>query len=363
MLVLILSIVAALALVAMNGVLVAAEFAIVRVRRTRLEELAGQGREEAKRAIELVDQMSEYLTTTQVGITAASLGVGWIGEGAFARIFAAALPGSSGALVHGLAGSLAFGLVTMIHVVAGEIVPKNLAIAKADRYVMALARPLRVFHRALGPVSRLFTTFATSIQRTVGHENATPPSLSEQELKLVLTDSHEDGVLTEGEARIILRAFEFADKCARDIMVPAETVDYLSLTRSFEENFAIARRHMHARLPLCQTDLDSALGIVGMKDVLFLRFEESNAAFERACRPLIKIRDNLSQEEILRRFQANGAVMGIVRDAADRRTLGVVTIEDVLESLVGNVREAKMSGAWTARGMRSPPKRRISTPD
>lgn len=350
MLVLILSFVAGLALVVANGVLVAVEFAIVRVRRTRLEELAGQGREEARQAIELVDQMSEYLTTTQVGVTAASLGVGWLGEGAFAQVFAALLPGSSGALVHGIAGSLAFALVTMIHVVVGEIVPKNLAIAKADRYLMALARPLRAMHRVLRPVSRVFTTLATWIQRALGHEHIPPASLSEQELKLVLTDSHEDGVLTEGEARIILRAFEFADKCAREIMVPADNVDYISLARSFEDNLAVARRHMHARLPLCETGLDSVIGIVGMKDVLLLRFEESNLAFERACRPLTKIADDLSQEEILRTFQSEGAQMGVVRDVGDRRTLGVVTLEDVLESLVGNVREARISRVRSSCG-------------
>jgi CBS domain containing-hemolysin-like protein len=342
MLILVLSFGAAFALVLANGLFVAAEFAIVRVRRTRLEELAGQGHKKARHAIELVDEMSEYLTTTQVGVTAASLGVGWLGEAAFADLFALLLPGHSSALVHGASAVLAFALVTMLHVVIGELVPKNLAIANADHYLMALARPLRALHLAVRPVSRLFTAIAMRIQRPLGHENAPPPALSEEELKLVLADSHEDGVLTAGEAKIILRAFEFADKTAQEIMVPAESVDYLTLARSFEENFAIARRHMHARLPLCETDLDSVRGIVGMKDVLLLQFERSNAAFERACRPLTKIPHDLSQEEILRRFQAAGAQMGVVRDASDRRTLGVVTLEDVLESLLGDVREARL---------------------
>jgi CBS domain containing-hemolysin-like protein len=343
-LVLLLSFGAALALVLVNGVLVAAEFAIVRVRRTRLEELAGHGRLEATHAIELVDEMSEYLTTTQVGITAASLGVGWIGEGAFARLFVLLLPGSSGALVHAAAGSVAFGLVTMLHVVLGEIVPKNLAIARSDEYLLALAGPLRLLHRTVRPISRLFMASAAGIQGSLGHVNRAPPALSEDELKLVLTDSHEDGVLTEGEANIILRAFEFSDKCACEIMVPAERVDYLTLARSFEENFEVARKHMHARLPLCDGDLHSVRGIVGMKDVLLLRFGDSNEAFVRACRPLLEIPHDLSQEEILRRFQAEGVQMAVVRDASNRRTVGVVTLEDVLESLVGDVREARLGG-------------------
>lgn len=124
-------IVGVVALVILNGVFVAAEFALVRVRRTRLEELAGQGRQEAKHAIELVDQVGEYLTTTQVGITVASLGVGWLGEGAIARLLKLVVPvgpASSGAILHGISASLAFFLVTMLLVVVGEILPKNLAI-------------------------------------------------------------------------------------------------------------------------------------------------------------------------------------------------------------------------------------------
>jgi CBS domain containing-hemolysin-like protein len=338
----ILSVAAVLALVVVNGVFVAAEFAIVRVRRTRLEELAGEGRAEAKDAIELVDQVSDYLTTTQVGVTAASLGVGWLGENAFAGVLSSFAygPSPSGAILHGTASALAFGLVTMLHVVVGEIVPKNMAITKADQYLMTLARPLRLFHRAVRPASWLFTVVASWIQRRLGHEHSVPRPLSEEELKLVMGDSHEAGVLTEGEAKIILRAFEFADRYAEEIMVPAERVDFISLSRSFEENLEIARKNMHARLPLCETGIDSVRGVVSMKDVWLLRTEESNAAFERACRPATTVADDLSQEVILRCLQASKAQMAIVRDAADTRTLGIVTLEDVLESLVGDVREA-----------------------
>jgi CBS domain containing-hemolysin-like protein len=339
---LVLSIVAVFALVGVNGVFVAAEFAIVRVRRTRLEELAGEGRKEATDAIELVDQVSDYLATTQMGITMASLGVGWLGETAFARVLngLAFGPSASGAIVHGIAAALAFGLVTMLHVVVGEIVPKNMAITKADHFLMALARPLRIFHRAVRPASRLFAVTARWIQRRLGHENAVPRALSEEELKLVLGDSHEAGVLTQGEAKIILRAFEFADQCAEEIMVPAERVDFISLSRPFQENLEIAGKNMHARLPLCESGIDSVRGVVSMKDVWLLRSEGSNAAFERACRPATKVAYDLSQELILRRLQAGKAQMAIVRDAADKRTLGIVTLEDVLESLVGDVREA-----------------------
>jgi CBS domain containing-hemolysin-like protein len=341
---LVLSILAALALVVANGLFVAAEFAIVRVRRTRLEELAGQGKEAAKHAILVVDGVSDYLTTTQIGITVASLGVGWLGESVFARLLADLAPGrvaSSFTILHGVAATCAFVCVTMLHVIIGEIVPKNLAIGRADHYLLLLARPLRAFHTAVRPASWLFTAIAGWIQRRLGHKHSVSPPLSEEELKLVLTDSHEGGVLTAGEAKIVMRAFEFADKCAEEIMVPRERVDFLSLARPFEENLAVAQNSRHARLPLCVTGLDSLCGFVSMKDFWGVRAQASNAIFEHACRPPTKISYDLSQEEILRRFQAEGVQIGVVRDVADRHTLGIVTLEDVLESLLGNVRESR----------------------
>ena len=336
-------ILAAFALVLTNGVFVAAEFAIVRVRRTRLEELAGEGKEAAKHALLIVDHVSEYLAVTQIGITAASLGLGWIGEDSFARLFSLLLPAGllTSVILHGTAITAAFLCITTMHVVLGELVPKNLALRKTEHLLLFLARPLRILHVVLRPVLRLFERLSTWVLRCMGHGETHEQPLTEDELKLVLMDSHEEGVLTAGEATIIIRAFEFADKEATEIMIEAERVDFISLSRSFDQNLDVARRHMHARLPLCRIGLDSVMGTVSMKDVWpLLLLDESNAAFERAMRPLIKIPSDLSQDGILKRLQECRGQMGIVRDAADQKTLGIVTLEDVLESLVGDVREA-----------------------
>jgi CBS domain containing-hemolysin-like protein len=339
---LLLSILATLALVLVNGVFVAAEFAIVRVRRTRLEELAGLGAEAARRAILVVDYVSEYLAVTQIGVTAASLGVGWFGESSFARLFILILPGGyiPRVIIHGVAAILAFLLITTMHVVVGELVPKNLGIRRAEDLLLFLARPLQILHIVLRPIHRLFEKLSTWILRRMGYGAVSQQPFTEDELKLVLMDSHEEGVITEGEAKIIIRAFEFADKRAEEIMIPSERVDYISLARPFESNLEEARKHMHARLPLCRAGLNSVEGVVSMKDVWpLLRIEESNAAFERAARPLIKVPLDLSQDGILRLFQEGHGQMGIVRDQDDRQTLGIVTLEDVLEALVGDVRE------------------------
>jgi CBS domain containing-hemolysin-like protein len=343
-----LAIAATFTLVVVNGVFVAAEFSIVRVRRTRLEELAGEGQAAAKRAILLVDGVTEYLAVTQIGITAASLGVGWFGEDSFARLFILILPGEHIpiAMVHVAAAMLAFLLITTMHVVLGELVPKHLAIRQAEHLLLVLARPLQVLHVVLRPLHWFFETLSTWTLRFLGHGEIPRTPLTEEELKLVLMDSHEEGVLTAGEARIMIRAFEFADKNAEEILIAPEHVDFISLSRTFEENLAVLRRHLHARLPLCRAGLDSVIGVVGMKDAwpLLLR-DKSNAAFERAARPPIKIPVDLAQDNVLRLLQEGHGQMAIVRDRDDQRTLGIVTLEDVLESLLGDVREAPRGGS------------------
>jgi magnesium and cobalt exporter, CNNM family len=341
------SILAVLTLILLNALWVAAEFALVRVRRTRLEELAGQGVEAAKEAILVVDGMSDYLALTQIGITVASLAVGWLAEDAVVRLLSLFFPvdNQPSGLFHvgGVAG--AFLGVTVLHVLLGEQVPKLLAVRSAEHYLLVLARPLRIVHLVLRPFLRILERMSTWILHRMGHGVATTPPLTEDELKLLLAESHKGGIVTDGEAEIIIRAFEFADKQSEEIMIPAERVAYIALDRILEQNLDMAQKHMHARLPVCRSGLDSVIGTVSMKDVWpLLERERSNAAFARACRPPILIPLDFSQEDILKAFQQGRGQLGIVRDLADEKTLGIVTLEDVLESLVGDVREAKPAG-------------------
>jgi CBS domain containing-hemolysin-like protein len=339
------SVLVVLALILLNAAWVAAEFAIVRVRRTRLEELAGQGVDAAKHAIVVVDKISDYLALTQIGITVASLAVGWIAEDAVVQLLGLGRPvqEQASAVFHAVGIIAAFTVVSVLHVVLGEQVPKLLAVRSAEQYLLILARPLRIAHFLLRPVLRVLERMSTWALHLLGHGVASARPLTEDELKLILEESHKGGVVTDGEAEIIVRAFEFSDKQSEEIMIRAENVSYVSLERTLEQNLAIARKHMHARLPLCRTGLDSVIGTVSMKDVWpLLENERSNAAFERVCRPPIIIPLDYSQEDILKAFRKGRGQMGIVRDLARKRTLGIVTLEDVLDSLVGDVREAKL---------------------
>ena len=251
--------------------------------------------------------------------------------------------GHGGGLIYAVGIAVAFAVVSVLHIVLGEQVPKLLAVRNAERYLLLLGRPLRIAHLVLRPLLRVLERTSTWIMHRLGHGVAVDRPVSEDELKLILAESHRGGVVSDGEAEIIVRAFEFSDTLSEEIMIPAEHVSYLSLERSLEQNLDEARKHMHARLPLCHRGLDSVIGTVSMKDVWpLLEEERSNAAFERACRPPIIIPLDFSQEDILRAFRKGHGQMGIVLDLAGKRTLGIVTLEDVLESLVGDVREAKL---------------------
>jgi len=332
-----------LVLVGLNGFFVAAEFAIVKVRRTRLEELAGQGIAAARVSIRCVDELDEYLSATQLGITVVSLGLGWIGESAFEGLLKLAFPtffALETGYRHALATGISFLLITMLHVVLGELVPKNLAIQDAERVTLWISRPLSAFYLASRPLIQSFTWMANAVLHLIGYKNLGESPLTEHELKLVMKESREDGVISDSEAQIITRAFEFADKRVADIMVARDHVQVISLKRNLEENLATVRTRMHTRFPLCETDLNKVVGIVHMKDVwpqLLQQF--SNEAFQKCARPPIFVDPALRQDQLMKLFQSCRAHLAIVQDPRTKQNLGIVTLENVLERLVGDIRD------------------------
>lgn len=327
-------------LVGLNGFFVAAEFAIVKVRRTRLEELAGQGNAAAARSIGLVDQLDEYLSATQLGITLVSLGLGWMGEEAFfnlARYFFPQLIDNN-ATAHGVAIGASFFLITFLHVVLGELVPKSMAIQQAEKITLIVAGPLDLFYRIARPLIHAFTSLANLVLRALGYHGLEEPPLSEEELKMVMKESHEDGVISESEAQIINRAFSFADKVAADIMIPAERVQYLSLNRSVEDNIRTTERRMYTRFPLAEKDFSQVLGVVHMKDAWpELAEDENNEVFRRVARKPVFIDPKLKQDRIMKVFKDARTHLAIVQDPHTMKNLGIVTMEDVLEGIVGEI--------------------------
>lgn len=330
----------ALVLVALNAFFVASEFAIVKVRRTRLEELAGQGVAAARISILCVDKLDEYLSATQLGITLVSLGLGWIGEEAFFNLlvilFPAQLETGTGAY-HVIATGISFFVITMLHVVLGELVPKSMAIQQAERITLRLAAPLGWFYRIAQPLINAFTAIANFVLHRIGYHGLQEPPVSEEELKIMMKESREEGVISESEAQIIHHAFSFSDKLASDIMIPLSRVEYLSLNRSFADNIAVTQKRMHTRFPLTKSGLDTVIGVVHMKDVLHhIASDQSNNVFEKVVRPAVFVDPGLPQDKLMKLLKEKRIHLAIVQDSKGSN-LGVVTMEDILEELVGEI--------------------------
>lgn len=329
---------AAIILVFLNAFFVAAEFAIVKVRRTRLRELQSQNVRGANAAIQCIDNLDDYLSATQLGITLVSLGLGWIGEESFYQLFIQMFPQWAleyKAAFHTAALATSFMLITTLHVVLGELVPKSMAIQQSEKVTLAIARPLQWFYAIAKPLIITFTSIANVILKMLGYPGFKEAPWSEEELKLVMRDSHEEGVITESEAQIIHKAFSFSDKKASDIMIPVEKVQYLSMGREFEENKSVILSRNHTRFPICEQDLNSILGVVNMKDIRFIE-HWSNDVFTKNCKAPLYIEPTIRQDKLMKLFSEKKSHIAIVRDQ-DKKCLGIVTLEDVLEELVGDI--------------------------
>jgi CBS domain containing-hemolysin-like protein len=330
-------------LVALNGFFVAAEFAVVKVRRSRLEELAGKGVAAARISILCVDELDEYLSATQLGITLVSLGLGWIGQESFFRLFEFMFPQYitlDHQPIRYLAIGLSFLIITLMHVVLGELVPKNMAIERAEQVTLLVSRPLRWFYKFARPFIQIFTMLANFILQRLGFGGTDEAPLSEEELKIVMQDSHEDGVISESEAQIIARAFSFSDKLAPDIMVPADRIEFLSMSRPLEQNLEVTRREMYTRFPLARDGVDTIFGVVHMKDV-WRNYAEGidNQFFADISRPAIFVDPKTRQDRIMKIFKDKKSHLAVIKDMSAEKVLGLVTLEDITEELVGDIQD------------------------
>jgi len=322
-------------LVFLNAFFVAAEFAIVKVRRTRLEELEGQGVKSAKAAIVLVDMLDEYLSATQLGITLVSLALGWVGEESFFNLFKFLWPDHNTEGFHLVATGASFFIITVMHVVLGELVPKSMAIQRAEKITLAVAVPLRIFYMITKPLIHTFTGIANFVLKCIGYGDSSEPPLSEEELKIVMRDSKDEGVISDSEAQIINRAFSFSDKTALDIMIPVKETLYISLARTFNENKNIIQSEMYTRFPVCDKDMNSVVGILNTKDIRFLS-EESNSIFTSTMRNVMYVTPETKQDRLMKLFTEKRSHLFVVKDSSGK-ILGIVALEDVLEQLVGEI--------------------------
>jgi len=331
---------AAVFLVLLNGFFVAAEFAIVKVRATRIDEMVQQGSWPARVAKKAVQHLDAYLSATQLGITIASLGLGWIGEPAIADLiepYFRDLGRWSPAATHTTAITVAFILITFMHIVFGELAPKSLAILRAESTTLWVVYPLDIFYRLFYPAIWLLNGAANLVLRLIGlqvageHEEAH----SEEEIRMILAASHAGGYLKDSELDIVRNVFEFARKQAKDIMVPRVDIVYLSTEWPPEKNRRIALQTGYTRFPLCEGDIDQVIGMVHIKDILSLE-PDARLDIRRLKRDILIIPENKPIDQLLREFQHSHTYMALVMDEYGG-TAGLVSLEDVLEELVGEI--------------------------
>ncbi len=333
----------ALILVLLNGFFVASEFSIVKVRVTRIQELAQKGSARAARAAKVIGKMDEYLSATQLGITLTSLGLGWVGEPAFAELFAPLFMRFGRlqpVLSHSLAATVAFLTITFLHIVLGELAPKSLAIQRAVPVVLWTSPPLALFYKISYPFIWALNGTATLLIRMIGLPPATGGELvhSEEELRLILAQSNERGVLNRDERRMLERVFDFGDRTVRQVMVPSTDVVFLDVRRNSVENIEIARKYQHTRYPLCDRNLDRVLGIVHVKD-LFAR-SDLGPDFDLTSvkRPAQFVPDSAPISSLLADLRRTRTHLAIVVDEYGS-TVGIVTFDNILEELVGDIRD------------------------
>ncbi|PTL82588.1 hemolysin family protein [Vitiosangium sp. GDMCC 1.1324] len=335
----------ALLLVFANGFFVATEFAIVKIRHTRLQALADEGRPGAGSALKMVEKLDAYLSATQFGITLASLGLGWLGEPAFAHLLEPVLtrvvPEAAGvALAHSLAVAIAFAIITFLHIVVGELAPKSFAIQRAEQTTIAVALPMRLFYFLFYPAIWLLNGVAGWVLKAFGLDTAheAQEAHSEEELRVILHSSAQAGAITTARAELLERSLEMAQKTARQVMVPRNQVKFLDMEEPLEKCIADARAAGHTWLPVCRGNLDEVEGLVNVKDLFFLLSRGELRSLSQVQRPVLYVPEHVTLEQLLNEFRRRRRQTALVVDEHGG-TSGLVTIADVVAEVVGDVAE------------------------
>ncbi len=328
--------------VGLNAFFVAAEFALVKIRVTRLEILAKSGSPLARLARRMVDQLDAYLSATQLGITLSSLGLGWIGEPAFAKLIRFNLESfgvsfSEGAL-HSISFTIAFLFISALHIVLGELVPKSIAIRTAETVCLFIAIPLQIFYLIFFPFLWVLNSTSNLILKIIRIPMASGPARvhSEEEIKLIVEDSFEEGVISPPKKFLLDKAIDFSNKTVRDIMVGEPQMICFDLDKSVHDNLERAKEYGYTRFPLRTKEKGAILGFIHMKDVIWSMEHGEIINLFDLRHPLIFFQPETKLDNALREFQKKSIHMGIVR-RNEKEILGLVTLEDVIEQLVGEI--------------------------
>src|SRR5436190_5784560 len=332
-----------MALVLLNGFFVVAEFALVKIRDSQLNTLAVQDIKRAALVKQIKNNLNAYLSACQVGITAASLGLGWLGEPFLARmlqpffVFAGI---ESPAVIKSISFALAFSAITFLHIVLGEQAPKILAIRKAMPAALFVSAPLRYFYAVFKPAIWLLNAASNWILRRLFHvEPIAEGELahSEEELRLIVRESEKSAEVTPLGRELVFNVLDLRDRVVRDIMTPRGDIVYLDVDDDFETNVNKAIESRHTRFPLCRENLDNTIGLIHIKELVPM-MRDPHPDLMRIKRELIPVPEMMSLEKLLNLFLSKHAHVAVVVDEFGG-TVGMVTLENVLEELVGDIQD------------------------
>ena len=337
-----LMILAALFFVFLNAFFVLCEFSIVKVRHSKLEQLLKEKKGGAKQALEISSNLDTYLSACQLGITLSSLALGWLGEPAIARLLAAWFENTtlSPTLTHTVSIAIAFALITLLHVVLGELVPKSVAIALADKTALLVARPLHIFWLLFYPLIKTFDFLAMLGLKFIGIKPAKESETvhSDEEIKIIASESQRGGVLDEFETEIIRNAVDFSDIVAKEVMTPRKDMICLNKNKSYDENMKIVSEYKHTRFPYINDSKDSILGMIHIRDLMKNEIVGGQKRLDDFVRPMFLVPENVSISKILIRMKKEKTQMAIVVDEYGG-TAGLITMEDIMEEIVGDIND------------------------
>ena len=327
-----------------NGFFVASEFAMVKVRKTRIEQLVNEGNFNAKIALEALKDLDKFIAAVQLGVTISSIGLGWVGEGTLATIIEpvfAFLPGISKSIAtHTVSVSIAFALITFLHVVIGELIPKSIALEYTESTALVVARPMKFITTIFNPFIWLLNGFGNYLLNMMHIPHSHKGSLvhSTEELDMLVNASYNGGVLNETEKDMLHNVFKFSDLNAKQVMIPRTDMICIPKDMPIEELNALAAENQYTRYPVYEEDIDHIIGLVHVKDLFQLSIKDEVCPVEKILRPVLLVPETITMDNLVLEFKKRKGQMAIVVDEFGG-TSGLITLEDVLEEIFGEVQD------------------------
>ncbi len=327
-------------LVLLNGFFVGAEFALVKVKTTRLETLAQSGNRSAKFSIKVMNNLNAYLSACQLGITLTSLGLGYIGEPAIASFITPLLAplGIPDAFVHTISFIIAFSIITLLHITLGEQFPKIYAISRAEQVTLFVSGPILLFYQLFKPFIIVVNNVSNWMLRLAGikETNEYETSHTEQEIMVMMQESHKSGHIDQTEMALVHNIFDFSETIAKEIMIPRTEMECLYANITFEENLNFAIKDMRTRYPICDPDKDNIIGFIHIKDLL--KPDAISIGIRKLIRPITTVPDSMQISELLKIMQKRKSQLALLIDEYGG-TSGLVTLEDIMEEIVGEIQD------------------------